>query len=243
MATAILNPPFHWQVYSGNRPFDDIDNDCRVLFSVTKGNRPRKPSSQSCKLHPDVATHVWNLIEDCWDQSPEKRPTAGDVVQRIRSDLQPLPHTSIHGTPFPVAYPPRRVRFASEPNGTWPMTGVKGIVISSVIRPSMNRLTYGYCLYLEELEAYGNCSCEVFIITSTWPSTRIGSTTTITRSLVRLCVSFGYTYGSWHDCKYKLWVVVWGPPQEVHTCQETRWRLPVFTINLTQFCLCTLMYF
>lgn len=51
------------------------------MFSVTKGLRPCKPS-----LEKDFegASLIWDVIEACWTQSPKQRPTASDVVQRIR---------------------------------------------------------------------------------------------------------------------------------------------------------------
>jgi len=31
---------------------------------------------------------IWNLIKDCWQMNPADRPTASDVVQRLRLQLE-----------------------------------------------------------------------------------------------------------------------------------------------------------
>lgn len=51
------------------------------MFAVKNGQRPPKSPPQT---YFEGANMIWSLIEDCWAQSSEQRPTASDVVQRIR---------------------------------------------------------------------------------------------------------------------------------------------------------------
>ena len=49
------------------------------MIAVAQGQRPSRPATDRNGLDNDV----WRLIEACWDQSPNLRPTAKHVVQRL----------------------------------------------------------------------------------------------------------------------------------------------------------------
>ena len=76
------------QVYSGKIPFYEITNDCCVIFAVTKGERPSRPSSDSHKIHGVLGDVVWNLMEFCWSQEPRERPTASDLVMGLHTGVK-----------------------------------------------------------------------------------------------------------------------------------------------------------
>ena len=69
-----------WEMWYGQQAFADAPiTTFQDLFDwVDKGNRP--VHRQSCKKPP----FIWcKLMTECWDSSPEKRPTARECNQRI----------------------------------------------------------------------------------------------------------------------------------------------------------------
>ena len=69
-----------WEMWYGQRVFADAPvTTLQEFFEwVDKGNRP--VHRQGCKKPPSF----WcNLMTECWDSNPEKRPTARECNQRI----------------------------------------------------------------------------------------------------------------------------------------------------------------
>ena len=72
-----------WEMWYGQRVFADVPVTALLEFFewVDKGNRP--VHRQSSKKPPSF----WGeLMTECWDSSPEKRPTARECNQRIVGD-------------------------------------------------------------------------------------------------------------------------------------------------------------
>ncbi|KAJ7113487.1 hypothetical protein C8R44DRAFT_855934 [Mycena epipterygia] len=65
-------------------PFHEFPNDMTVMFHVLDGKRPLQPSS--CSGTPALDS-LWELLEDCWKETPDKRPTAAQIVERLKSPL------------------------------------------------------------------------------------------------------------------------------------------------------------
>ena len=60
-------------------PFDEISNKNRVFDEVVnKGNRP--------KITVDLPNCYHRLIERCWSQDPNDRPTFDEIVQILKND-------------------------------------------------------------------------------------------------------------------------------------------------------------
>jgi len=77
-----------YEIYSGNIPFHEIANDSRVILSVIRGERPSRPphdSRQMCYIFEPV---VWELIDACWAEQPQERPTASEIVKRFYTRTQ-----------------------------------------------------------------------------------------------------------------------------------------------------------
>jgi hypothetical protein len=54
------------------------------MMAVIHGERPACPPAQECG-RTGLTDEIWSLIESCWDQQPDRRPKASDVVERLRS--------------------------------------------------------------------------------------------------------------------------------------------------------------
>ncbi|KAJ7583591.1 kinase-like domain-containing protein, partial [Mycena floridula] len=88
------------EVYTGQHPFSQyIQVDAPVILDVIAGRRPRRPL--------DVFSDwIWDLVEQCWHQDPERRPTARAIVEFLQpGSTKPLGFYSS----TPVL--PRRERF------------------------------------------------------------------------------------------------------------------------------------
>jgi hypothetical protein len=70
------------QTFSGHRPFHNL-KIFQIILPVIQGERPAHPSAEVCE-RTGLTDGIWNLIESCWDQQPDQRPIASDVVERLR---------------------------------------------------------------------------------------------------------------------------------------------------------------
>ncbi|KAJ7651237.1 hypothetical protein FB45DRAFT_780589 [Roridomyces roridus] len=72
-----------YELLTGNAPFPEMSSDGAVILAVMKGRRPSRPPS--CSGSPSL-DGLWALLQDCWHGTPEHRPTAAQVVQRLIGD-------------------------------------------------------------------------------------------------------------------------------------------------------------
>ncbi|KAJ6589216.1 kinase-like domain-containing protein, partial [Mycena capillaripes] len=61
-----------YEILTGKVPFFDLANDMAVALKVIAGDRPLRPEQS-----PE---NLWILLQHCWEGTPEKRPTAVEVV-------------------------------------------------------------------------------------------------------------------------------------------------------------------
>jgi hypothetical protein len=69
-------------MFSGKIPFEDVELFELALVLQT-GERPSLPAddlSRCCGLSAEMK----DLIQDCWTQDPTKRPSADQVVERLK---------------------------------------------------------------------------------------------------------------------------------------------------------------
>lgn len=70
------------QMFSGQLPFHDLRTDAPVIFAVLAGKRPTYPSHDLGRVR-GLDEEIWKLIELCWAEKPEERPTAGQIIERL----------------------------------------------------------------------------------------------------------------------------------------------------------------
>lgn len=82
------------KVFTDRVPFLDIVYDWTVYEKYKEGKRPNRPPHPS--LTWGLTDELWNIIQRCWAQSPDDRPSMSEVVselteiQRLR-EMQPAP--------------------------------------------------------------------------------------------------------------------------------------------------------
>ncbi|KAJ7664148.1 kinase-like domain-containing protein [Mycena rosella] len=75
-----------YELLTGNPPFREIRTESAVMLAVLKGHRPSR--TPSCSGTPSLDS-LWSLLQDCWEEQPAMRPTAGQIVERLlSSDIQ-----------------------------------------------------------------------------------------------------------------------------------------------------------
>jgi hypothetical protein len=71
------------QMLTGTAPFPELRTEAAVIMAVLDGRRPTHPPSSSRTPSLDG---LWNLVENCWEERPEIRPTASQIVERLMGD-------------------------------------------------------------------------------------------------------------------------------------------------------------
>ncbi|KAJ7057682.1 kinase-like domain-containing protein, partial [Mycena amicta] len=66
-----------YEIFTGYVPFWEITKDVAVMFQVLQGKRPKHTPA-------NTPEEVWRLMEQCWTEDPNKRPSARQVVSTLR---------------------------------------------------------------------------------------------------------------------------------------------------------------
>ncbi|KAJ7656390.1 kinase-like domain-containing protein [Mycena polygramma] len=70
-----------YEMLTGKFPFPELRTDGAVINAVLQGLRPSQPDS--CSGTPSL-DGLWHLLQDCWDEQPPIRPTASQIVERLK---------------------------------------------------------------------------------------------------------------------------------------------------------------
>uniref|UniRef100_U9UKT1 Protein kinase domain-containing protein n=1 Tax=Rhizophagus irregularis (strain DAOM 181602 / DAOM 197198 / MUCL 43194) TaxID=747089 RepID=U9UKT1_RHIID len=65
-----------WEISSGRSPFVDLDHDWDLAVKIINGERP--------KIIPGTPLEYKELIKQCWDADPTKRPKISDLKNKIK---------------------------------------------------------------------------------------------------------------------------------------------------------------
>ena len=66
------------KIYTGRIPFHNLTRDSTVMKKVLEGSRPPRPADTSL-----LSDEIWKVIEMCWNQEPQDRPSAESVIERL----------------------------------------------------------------------------------------------------------------------------------------------------------------
>ncbi|KAF9258028.1 kinase-like protein, partial [Marasmius fiardii PR-910] len=64
-----------FELLTGNAPFSEKKMDFQIIMEVLNGSRPVRPDG--C---PDL---LWSVVESCWKEDFEMRPSAAKVVRQL----------------------------------------------------------------------------------------------------------------------------------------------------------------
>ncbi|KAJ7325923.1 hypothetical protein DFH08DRAFT_752494, partial [Mycena albidolilacea] len=62
-----------YEVLVGKVPLFELTYDTMVVYKVIGGSRPTTP----------VLENLRDLIQECWRQNPDERPTGVQIIQRL----------------------------------------------------------------------------------------------------------------------------------------------------------------
>jgi len=79
-----------WEILTGGIPFDDVNRDS-IQALVSAGDRPPIPAC--CPLR------ISQILQLGWHDDPEKRPTAGVLVQLLQDALEEVQNTPLYLLP------------------------------------------------------------------------------------------------------------------------------------------------
>jgi hypothetical protein len=71
-------------MFSDQYPFPDISADLQVMFAVKQGKRPSRPLHETSRIR-GLNDEIWHIVENCWTQDPNARPSATRVVESLRN--------------------------------------------------------------------------------------------------------------------------------------------------------------
>ena len=66
-----------YHMVTGQEPFHKMER-LKVLLAIKRGRRPRLETP-----HPQSFPYLIKLLQQCWDQSPDRRPCAEEAVERL----------------------------------------------------------------------------------------------------------------------------------------------------------------
>ncbi|GLB39663.1 putative protein with domain-containing protein [Lyophyllum shimeji] len=72
-----------YEIFAGHARFSDLRHFFQVVAAVTGNLRPSRPS------HEDLDDAMWKLMDDCWANDAEARPTAVEIVKYLVSHPAP----------------------------------------------------------------------------------------------------------------------------------------------------------
>jgi serine/threonine protein kinase len=80
-----------WEISSGQPPFMNYEHDYNLAMNIINGIRP--------KIDPGTPLEYKNLMKECWDADPLKRPdikSLRDKIRKIHLSYQNMPNESFH---------------------------------------------------------------------------------------------------------------------------------------------------
>ncbi|KAK1235736.1 hypothetical protein PQX77_001024, partial [Marasmius sp. AFHP31] len=75
-----------YEIFTGRLPFTELKNDMAVMSAVAQGGCPSRPQTIL-----ELSDAMWALMTGCWNKTPEARPTADQVLKKVR---EITPHAS-----------------------------------------------------------------------------------------------------------------------------------------------------
>ncbi|TFK41755.1 kinase-like domain-containing protein, partial [Crucibulum laeve] len=77
-----------YEIFTGFIPFFEIQRDLTVMLKVMQGLKPSRPVRGTSWISDFYLTdHIWEILEDCWQEEPFLRPSAAQVSNQLPTKL------------------------------------------------------------------------------------------------------------------------------------------------------------
>jgi hypothetical protein len=73
---------FSLQVFTGKVPYSELRSDHQVTVQILRGRKPARPVTSP------IADALWDFMQKCWLDEPERRPSAKEVLMFIQGQLK-----------------------------------------------------------------------------------------------------------------------------------------------------------
>jgi len=74
-----------FEIFAGECPFGKFKDGAVVMEVVVKKRRPARPINSATGLGLD--NNIWSLMEDCWKERPDDRPSMKDVLAQLTDGI------------------------------------------------------------------------------------------------------------------------------------------------------------
>ncbi|KFO99928.1 Receptor-interacting serine/threonine-protein kinase 1, partial [Calypte anna] len=68
-----------WAIFASKEPYEHGINEAQICFGIMNGNRP-----DITEITTKCPGEIIELMKQCWEQNPEKRPTFAEISQRYK---------------------------------------------------------------------------------------------------------------------------------------------------------------
>ncbi|XP_055656190.1 receptor-interacting serine/threonine-protein kinase 1 [Falco peregrinus] len=68
-----------WAIFANKEPYEYGINEAQICFGIMNGNRP-----DITEITDKCPVEIIDLMKQCWEQDPEKRPTFAEISQRYK---------------------------------------------------------------------------------------------------------------------------------------------------------------
>ncbi|XP_077982451.1 receptor-interacting serine/threonine-protein kinase 1-like isoform X2 [Glandiceps talaboti] len=72
-----------WEIITEASPYDHAHNSAQICVAITTGQRP-----DMARVLPECPDFVKTMMLDCWNGTPEDRPSFGDLKVRIEKEME-----------------------------------------------------------------------------------------------------------------------------------------------------------
>jgi len=104
------------ELFTKDIPFSYISPDLRVAMMVINRTLPKRPSNQDT-IDRGLGENMWELMKNCWDIEPARRPSAKDIAARLQDALdarsaQAADSDSRNPSPLSSSRPAKRAKLS-----------------------------------------------------------------------------------------------------------------------------------
>lgn len=70
------------KILSRRAPFHQYNRDAQVIAALQRRELPKRPEQEGNESD-EIDDRMWNLMMDCWDHTPQRRPELEEIHKRV----------------------------------------------------------------------------------------------------------------------------------------------------------------